>query len=134
MIFYPTYLLVLVLAIDLTNCKCLKTIILFLFQWKFLRNFKVMLCLPNKLFLSGELKLQIKRNVESFYTPVADVVEEKAGTNFSLLCELVSSDATYSTEFDDQITWVKETANLKWVYHMKLFSLLIVFLMTLQFY
>lgn len=65
------------------------------------------------LFPTGELKLQIIKNVESFYTPVADVVEEKAGTHFSLLCELVSSGTTVSTEFDDQITWVKESSNFK---------------------
>lgn len=63
----------------------------------------------------GELKLQIIKNVDLFYTPVADVVEEKAGSHFSLLCELVSYDASDSTEFDDQITWIKESLNLKYV-------------------
>lgn len=73
-----------------------------------------MLSSMEKNFLTGEVKLQIIKNVESFYTPVADVVEEKAGTHFSLLCELVATGTTTdSTEFDDQITWVKESSNLK---------------------
>lgn len=62
------------------------------------------------LFSTGEFSLQIIKNVEDFYTPISSVVEEKVGANFSLLCELVSS-KNDNTQFDDQITWRKETPN-----------------------
>lgn len=57
---------------------------------------------------TGELSLQIIKNVDDFYTPVSSIVEEKTGTNFSLLCELVSSKSD-NKHFDDQISWARES-------------------------
>ncbi|RZC32939.1 low-density lipoprotein receptor class A domain-containing protein 3 [Asbolus verrucosus] len=62
---------------------------------------------------SGELSLKIIKSTEDYFTPVSSsVVEEKAGANFSLLCDLVSS-KTNSNYYDFQISWIKQTNDLR---------------------
>nr|XP_023018454.1 low-density lipoprotein receptor-related protein 1B-like isoform X2 [Leptinotarsa decemlineata] len=56
--------------------------------------------------VSAELQLQIVKNYNEFYIPVTDVVEEKVGTSFSLLCELIVNNDT-NNSIDDHLTWVK---------------------------
>lgn len=63
------------------------------------------------LFL-GELSLQVIKNVEAFYTPISFLVEEKVGANFSLLCELVSSEKD-NNNIDSYISWGKESSTLR---------------------
>lgn len=67
------------------------------------------------LFFLGEFSLQIIKNVEDFYTPITTTsVEETVGANFSLLCELVSSNNDNTNfQYDDQITWRKESSDFK---------------------
>lgn len=60
----------------------------------------------------GELSLQVIKNVEDFYTPISFLVEEKVGANFSLLCELVSSEKD-NNNIDNYISWGKETNTLR---------------------
>jgi hypothetical protein len=68
---------------------------------------------------SGELSLKIIKCTEDYFIPVSSsvaeepsVVEEKAGANFSLLCDLVSSE-TNSDYYDFQISWIRQTNDLR---------------------
>ncbi|CAG9815185.1 unnamed protein product [Phaedon cochleariae] len=54
-----------------------------------------------------ELHLQIIKNYNDFLTPVTDIVEEKAGTSFSLICELIVSNDSKNF-LDDNLMWMKE--------------------------
>ncbi|KAG5879598.1 hypothetical protein JTB14_005042 [Gonioctena quinquepunctata] len=56
---------------------------------------------------TSELQLEIMKNYNDFLIPVGDVVEEKAGTSFSLLCELIVSNDTKNS-LDDHLAWEKE--------------------------
>lgn len=60
-----------------------------------------------------ELTLKIIKSTEDSFTPVSAVVEEKAGANFSLLCDLVSS-KTNSNYYDFQISWIKQSNDLRY--------------------
>ncbi|XP_063927180.1 uncharacterized protein LOC135140521 isoform X2 [Zophobas morio] len=62
---------------------------------------------------AGELTLQIIKCSEDNFAPVsASVVEEKAGANFSLLCDLVSSE-TNRNYYDFQLSWVKQSNDIR---------------------
>ncbi|XP_044260368.1 low-density lipoprotein receptor class A domain-containing protein 3-like [Tribolium madens] len=61
----------------------------------------------------GELALKIIKSTEDSYTPVLSaVVEEKAGANFSLLCDLVSFKSN-SNYYDFQLSWIKQSNDLR---------------------
>ncbi|XP_072381557.1 uncharacterized protein [Diabrotica undecimpunctata] len=53
--------------------------------------------------------LTITKNYYEFINPVSEVVEEKVGTTFSLICELILSDQEKeSSAVDDHLTWAKK--------------------------
>lgn len=56
------------------------------------------------------MRLEITKYTNDFFTPVTTfVVEEREGATFSLICELISSDNTYSV--DDNLIWVVKSEN-----------------------
>lgn len=71
------------------------------------------------LLFSGQMRLEITKYTNDFFTPVTkSLVEEREGTTFSLICELISpSNSTYSA--DDNLIWVVKGENnsslLRWV-------------------
>lgn len=69
---------------------------------KFLVYFTLILNLLQ--FHNCEVNLQIVKNIDDFYTPVNAPVEEKVGTTFSLICELVSSNNDNEL-FDENLSW-----------------------------
>lgn len=55
------------------------------------------------------MRLEISKSTNDFFTPVSTfLVEEKEGSSFSLICELISSkDNNYSV--DDNLLWVVQS-------------------------
>ncbi|XP_057655902.1 low-density lipoprotein receptor class A domain-containing protein 3-like [Diorhabda carinulata] len=50
--------------------------------------------------------LTITKYYDDFVSPVSEIVEERVGTTFSLICELIVSNQEISV-VDDHLTWVK---------------------------
>ena len=61
---------------------------------------------------AGDVSLRILRNTEENYTPVTLGVQEKAGSNLTLSCELWSTPHDNGV-IDDQITWGEASSELK---------------------
>lgn len=56
--------------------------------------------------ISGNVTLQIAKYIDNFVTPVNTNVEEKVGTTFSLVCELVSS-SNDNKFVDENLSWFR---------------------------
>lgn len=54
----------------------------------------------------GEMRLQITKNTDNVFIPVNSVVEERIGSTFSLICELISVDHK-GDSVDDNLSWIK---------------------------
>ncbi|CAH0549525.1 unnamed protein product [Brassicogethes aeneus] len=58
-------------------------------------------------FVQCDFKLQIVKDMEGYVSPVSsENVEEKAGTAFSLICELITTDND-TKEYDENLSWAK---------------------------
>ncbi|KAI4454642.1 low-density lipoprotein receptor-related [Holotrichia oblita] len=57
-----------------------------------------------------DVSLQIIRNTDENYTPVNNAISERAGTNLTLSCELLSD--VNDNKMDDQITWEKASPQI----------------------
>lgn len=57
------------------------------------------------------MRLEITKYFNEFLTPVtASLVEEREGSSFSLICELISSNETIYS-IDDNLVWVVKSEN-----------------------
>lgn len=53
------------------------------------------------------MRLEILKSFNDFFTPVnSPFVEERQGSNFSLVCHLMFS-INYTSSVDDNLAWVK---------------------------
>jgi len=69
--------------------------------------FKLLLVISIK-FINCDLDLRIFRNIDENYSLVTSVVEEHAGNNLTLSCELFNN-----SEYDDHIIWGKSTKQFR---------------------
>lgn len=54
------------------------------------------------------MRLQITKNTDNVFIPVNSIVEERVGSTFSLICELISlNHGDDSDSVDDNLSWVK---------------------------
>lgn len=61
--------------------------------------------------LAGDVELRILKNVDEVYSPVNVTVLEKTGTNFSLICELASTERDM---YDDKLSWGKDDSSFRY--------------------